>query len=366
MYYLYIPYLKTFAHEQIKPELRFQAFVIYKNNKVVECNERAFRKGIIPGMNILEARKKTYTLSLAAYNEALYTECRNSILQLLYTRAPYIEPDNGVAAFFSTKREIRHIDREEFVHDLHLFLTQNVNTSIRIGYGKNKTIAYIAGRLSHINGHLIIEDHIAAKFITMLPLSLLPGIGKRTARMLSGFGLQTIGQFVQQPIQQIVSLFGISGLQLFERASAIDARPLISNFKPTTYSKSAHIPSKNVRDTYTTFYSLLSSLRDTLIDNKTKPISVSVALTSHDKKIYSQNKKIIPKSYVQLTRNAFNLFQELLHKVEKPKKITLLVGVEIVQRPQVRANQKQSSGLLHKGSTVFDDLFSSLSFSSPH
>jgi len=156
MFYLYIPHLKLYAHEKVKPLLRFLPFVIHKNGKIIEVNNIASEKGIIPGMTLTEAKKRTFSLSCCKYNENLYSQCRDHILQRVFERAPYIELDNGVGAFFTTRRKLRSVDREEFARDLHRFLAGQFQTSIRIGYGQNKTVAYIAARLSEKSGYLII------------------------------------------------------------------------------------------------------------------------------------------------------------------------------------------------------------------
>ena len=66
-----------------------------------------------------------------------------------------------------------------------------------------------------------------------VPIELLPGIGKRTAKVLRSIGIRTIGQFKQLPEGVLVELFGPSIKQLhhYVGGTASQTLPAQTTFK---------------------------------------------------------------------------------------------------------------------------------------
>ncbi|MBI2415834.1 MAG: hypothetical protein HYV33_04190 [Candidatus Kerfeldbacteria bacterium] len=65
-----------------------------------------------------------------------------------------------------------------------------------------------------------------------VPIELLPGIGRRTARVLRSLGIATIGQFKQLPERVLIELFGPS-IRLVHSYVHGQAVPTV-NTEPTT------------------------------------------------------------------------------------------------------------------------------------
>ncbi|NIU08603.1 MAG: DNA polymerase IV, partial [Phycisphaerae bacterium] len=61
-------------------------------------------------------------------------------------------------------------------------------------------------------------------FLAPLPIAKLPGIGKKTERILRGLGINTIGKLSVTPLSTLKSHFGVSGELLRSYASGIDDR----------------------------------------------------------------------------------------------------------------------------------------------
>ncbi|GAH80797.1 unnamed protein product, partial [marine sediment metagenome] len=63
-----------------------------------------------------------------------------------------------------------------------------------------------------------------SSFLALLPIAKLPGIGKKTERVLKGLGINTIGNLSVTPLSALKSHFGASGELLHRLANGIDDR----------------------------------------------------------------------------------------------------------------------------------------------
>ncbi|MCL0082079.1 DNA polymerase IV [Dehalococcoidia bacterium] len=92
------------------------------------------------------------------------------------------------------------------------------------GIASCKVVAKIAAELSKPDGLLEIARGEERSFLAPLPIAKLPGVGKKTERILSGLGIDTIGKLSVMPLSALKSRFGASGELLHRYANGIDDR----------------------------------------------------------------------------------------------------------------------------------------------
>ncbi|MCL0059637.1 DNA polymerase IV [Dehalococcoidia bacterium] len=92
------------------------------------------------------------------------------------------------------------------------------------GIASCKVVAKIAAELSKPDGLLEIARGEERSFLAPLPIAKLPGVGKKTERILSGLGIDTIGKLSVMPLSALKSRFGASGELLHRYANGIDNR----------------------------------------------------------------------------------------------------------------------------------------------
>jgi DNA polymerase-4 len=93
-----------------------------------------------------------------------------------------------------------------------------------VGIASGKVVAKIASDLSKPDGLLEVASGDERSFLAPLPIAKLPGIGKKTERILQGLGISTIGKLSVTPLSTLKSHLGASGELLRSYASGIDDR----------------------------------------------------------------------------------------------------------------------------------------------
>ena len=96
--------------------------------------------------------------------------------------------------------------------------------TVSAGVATGKMIAKIASDACKPNGLLAIAAGDEATFLAPLPVGRLWGIGPKTQRRLTAFGIQTVGDLAALDEARLREFFGTWGVQVRELACGRDAR----------------------------------------------------------------------------------------------------------------------------------------------
>ncbi len=96
--------------------------------------------------------------------------------------------------------------------------------TVSAGVATGKMIAKIASDSCKPNGLLAIAPGDEETFLAPLPVGRLWGVGPKTQRRLTAFGIQTIGELAALGETQLRELFGAWGISVRELARGRDAR----------------------------------------------------------------------------------------------------------------------------------------------
>src|SRR5260370_36922765 len=84
------------------------------------------------------------------------------------------------------------------------------------GVGPNKFRAKIASDWKKPDGLFVIQPNEVDSFLSPLPVSRLPGVGKVTEEKLRTFDIQTVADLRKLDLPTVESHFGRYGVRLYE------------------------------------------------------------------------------------------------------------------------------------------------------
>jgi len=113
-------------------------------------------------------------------------------------------------------------------------IKQKLDLTASVGIASCKVVAKVASDLAKPNGLLEVALGQERSFLAPLSISKLPGVGKKTKRVLEGLGVTTIGQLAAIPSMMLRQNFGVGGETLHRYANGIDE----SKVEPLTEVKS--------------------------------------------------------------------------------------------------------------------------------
>ncbi|NTV00612.1 MAG: DNA polymerase IV, partial [Methanoregulaceae archaeon] len=191
-----------------------------KGRGVVSTSSYEARKyGVHSGMPISRAYQICPEGVYILPHFPLYRQASQAVMQILSRYADRVEQVSideayldmsALGSFEKTRRvaeEIRAVMREE------------EGLTCSIGVSSGRVIAKIAAGAAKPDGLTVVPPESAAAFLSPLPVEKIPGIGKKTARILHGMGIFTIGDLAGTDVQKLIGKFGRSvvGLQILAR-----------------------------------------------------------------------------------------------------------------------------------------------------
>ncbi|WP_406660618.1 DNA polymerase IV [Methanolobus sp. ZRKC3] len=215
-----------------RPELKGLPVVVGSDPKegsgrgvVSTCSYEAREFGIHSGMPISKAYKLCPDAAYLPVNMKLYKETSRQIMQLMRifpdrfqqvsVDEAYLDIGDGIEDYESATLLAEKIKDEVF---------RKHGLTCSIGVAPNKVIAKIASDFNKPNGLTVVRPAEVEDFLFPLPISKIPGIGKKTQPILKEMGMETVGQLATADVQLLIARFGKFGLVMHQLANGVDRR----------------------------------------------------------------------------------------------------------------------------------------------
>jgi DNA polymerase-4 len=158
---------------------------------------------------------------------AKYRRASRGFMAILADFSPYLEPVGIDEAYLDvTGFESLHGSIHRMAQKIKRRVKDELGLPASIGIASGKVVAKVASDFSKPDGLLEVAADGERSFLAPLPVAQLPGVGKKTERVLKGLGITTIGKLADKPLATLKSRFGIYGEMLHRHACGIDAREI--------------------------------------------------------------------------------------------------------------------------------------------
>jgi len=187
--------------EQVfNPELRGKPVVVggkpERRGVVAAASYEARRFGLHSGMPLSTAYRLCPQAIFIEGSFASYRETSQRFMSILADFSPYLEPVSLDEAYLDvTGFESIHGSINQMAVAIKQRVKNELGLCASIGIAGGKIVAKVASELSKPDGLLEVAEGNERSFLAPLPASNLPGIGKKTERILNGLGIKTIGRF---------------------------------------------------------------------------------------------------------------------------------------------------------------------------
>ena len=160
----------------------------------------------------------------------VYAGVSSRVFDILRTVTPLYEPLSLDEAFLDvTASRSLFGAPAEIARHLRGRIAGELGLPSSAGIAACKLVAKIASDLAKPNGQLEVPADGGAAFLAPLPVARIPGIGPKSARALQALGIATVGDLTAQNPAFLERRFGPSGRELWDRAHAVDPRPVIAD-----------------------------------------------------------------------------------------------------------------------------------------
>ncbi len=217
------------VEQVLNPELQGKPVVVGgrpdRRGVVAAASYEARTFGLHAGMPLTTAHRLCPQAIFIEGSFPKYRDASQRFMAILADFSPYLEPVSLDEAYLDvTGFESLHGSIHQMAVAIKQRIKDELGLSVSIGIASGKVVAKVAAELSKPDGLLEVAAGEERSFLAPLPVAKLPGIGKKTERILNGMGINTIGELSTMPLSALKGHFGASGELLHRHANGIDDR----------------------------------------------------------------------------------------------------------------------------------------------
>lgn len=206
---------------------------IGRRGVVSTASYEARRFGVHSAMPMAEARRRCPHAVFMPGNHRKYARVAGEIRAILAAFSPLVEPLSLDEAFLDVSgMEWLYKDPKDIATAIKTRIRDELALTASAGVAPNKFLAKLASDWGKPDGLVVVRPEEVAAFLRAMPISRLWGAGEKTAALLKGIGINTIGQLADADETILRKHFGQSAGDMRRLARGEDDRPVVPEHEP--------------------------------------------------------------------------------------------------------------------------------------
>jgi len=190
---------------------------------VAAASYEARRYGVHSAMPMRTAFKLCPELVRVSPRFTRYREISRQVMDIFRGLTPLVEPLSLDEAYLDISQQVpAEKDVDQVASNLKIRVKEETGLVVTIGGGSSKTVAKIASQVAKPDGLLLVKAGEEQAFMGPLDVSILSGVGPKTAAVLRENGITTIAHLAKCEEAWLRQKFGKRGPELKERTLGLD------------------------------------------------------------------------------------------------------------------------------------------------
>lgn len=302
-----------------RPELRGKPVIVAgaERSVVLAATYEAREFGVHSAMPTSRARMLAPNAIYLPPDHKKYQEVSRGVMEIFHSITPLVEQVSIDEAFLDVSGATRLLGGPVAIaKKIRAQVEEGYGITCSVGVARNKFVAKLASTHSKPNGLLLIPEQETVNFLHELPVGALWGVGKKTAEVLSRWGIETVVQLAHTEPSHLANMVG--------RASAEHLRNLAWGIDPRGIEISTPEKSIGADHTFGTDISGFEELDAKILELAgrcgvrlraeglgAKTISVRVRLADFTAKTKSTSLVSLTQSTAEITTVARRLLREV-------------------------------------------------------
>ena len=305
------------------PEIREKPVAVggdieQRHGIILAKNQLAKQFHVSTGEAIWQAKQKCPELIVLPPDFPLYLRFSRLARDIYLDYSSRVEPFGLDEAWLDiTSRENQKDKGEKTAQEIRKRIREELGITVSIGVSYNKIFAKLGSDYQKPDAVTLITKENYRQIAWPLPLSDLLYVGPATKRKLNGFGVHTIGELAQTPVEILRSKFGKIGDVLWCFSNGLDSSP-VADFQNQPVVKSIGNSTTAPRDlerdedVKMILYVLADSVARRLREQGLKGRTIHISVRDNSLFSFTRQKSLL--SYTNLTGEiageALSLFRE--------------------------------------------------------
>lgn len=219
-----------FASVEIRrrPELRGRPVVVGGGHRgvVAAASYEARRYGVRSAMSMVQALRLCPRAVVLPPDRQLYQQASAAVMAILRDVTPLVEPLSLDEAFLDVAGAQRLHGRPAVIAaGIRARIVDDLGLTCSVGVAPTKFVAKLASARCKPDGLLVVPAADVLAFLHPLPVTVLWGVGARTAEQLHRLGIRTVADLAATPLDTLRRAVGVGTAQhLHDLAHGRDPR----------------------------------------------------------------------------------------------------------------------------------------------
>jgi DNA polymerase-4 len=221
-----------FASVEIRrrPELAHRPVVVGGGTRgvVAAASYAARRYGVRSAMPMGQALRLCPQLVVLPPDRAAYSAASATVMEILRSITPLVEQLSVDEAFLDVRGAVRlHGRPARIAATIRGRVADELGLTCSVGVARNKFVAKLASARCKPDGLLVVPAERTLDFLHPLPVTVLWGVGARTAEPLHRLGIRTVADLASTPLATLRRAVGAATAEhLHALAHGRDERPV--------------------------------------------------------------------------------------------------------------------------------------------
>jgi len=215
------------------PELRERPVAVCGDPKnrhgiILAKNEPAKAFGVKTAETIWQAQRKCPGLILLPPSRGKYQQYSKQVNEIYQRYTDLVEPFGIDESWLDVSGSLHLFggNEEQLAHEIRRIIREEVGLTVSIGVSFNKIFAKLGSDMKKPDATTVINREQYRNIVWPLPVTDLLFAGRASARLLSQYGVFTIGQLAAFGKSQLELILGKQGGQLWRYANGLDISPV--------------------------------------------------------------------------------------------------------------------------------------------
>lgn len=220
------------VEQRDNPQLRKLPLVVGGEQRgvVAAASYEARKFGIRSAMPMTEARRRCPTLQRVAPRMGHYRDVSAEVFSVFREFTPQVEGLSLDEAFLDVTDSLALFgSAKEIATQIKTRIDDTTHLTASVGVAPNKLVAKIASDLDKPDGLVVVTCDNLRQVLDPLPVSVIPGIGKRTLALLRQAGIESLSDLRCAPDRELEPIFGRMAGRARDRAGGLDERPVVTS-----------------------------------------------------------------------------------------------------------------------------------------
>ena len=334
------------VEQALNPDLRDKPVVVAGNPKkrrgVVSAASYAARKfGVHSAQPVGKAREICPHCVFVEPHMRVYEAFSHIFYSILHEYSNKLEGVSIDEAYIKlTKSALSNKSPEEIGNEIKKKIRSNLQINATIGISISKTVAKIAAEQVKPDGLILIPEEKEEEYVSALPVSAFPGIGKNSEEKMRKMNIITIRDLLNYPGREILNTFGLTGIKW---VMSVYRGEINKNQPQKSISKSKTLErdTKNPDELYSLLYYLTEKVAAKLQKAEVYATKISVTVRAAD---FSEKKRYRNIPPTNLASELYPIAREIFTQI--PKRWVRLISVrtsDLTKMPSLFRDTKKTS-----------------------